>query len=86
MPKLTDRERLAALEVQQKKIAQDILDTRRALRGKYAAMLADMEIERLSERECRDILAHAIRAGATASIAALKTLPAQPRAEPDKRP
>ncbi|WP_150295048.1 hypothetical protein [Sphingobium estronivorans] len=86
MPKLTDRERLADLEARQKKIAQDILDARRALRGKYVAMLADMEIERLSERECRDILAHAIRAGGAASIAALKSLPAQPHVEPDKRP
>ena len=86
MPNWPAGERLADLEARKKKIAQNIPHPRRALRGKYAAMLADMEIERLSERECRDILAHAIRAGGTASIAALKSLPAAHSADPDKRP
>ena len=38
MPKLNDRDRLADLEARQLKIAQDILDARRALRGRYAAV------------------------------------------------
>jgi hypothetical protein len=75
MPRMTERERLADLEARQKKVAQEIDQTRRALRGKYAAIVSELPIEFLTERELRDILTHAIRAGGAASVATLKTLP-----------
>lgn len=86
MPKMNDRERLADLEARQRKIADDILEARRALRGKYASIIADLEIEKLSEKDFRDILAQAIRVGGPACIAALKPLSLLQRAEPAKRP
>lgn len=86
MPKMNDRERLADLEARQRKIAEDILEARRALRGKYASIISDLEIEKLSEKDFRDILAQAIRVGGPACIAALKPLSLPQRAEPAKRP
>jgi hypothetical protein len=86
MPKMNDRERLADLEARQRKIAEDILEARRALRGKYASIISDLEIERLSEKEFRDILAQAIRVGGGACIAALKPLSVPVRAEQTRRP
>lgn len=86
MPKLNDRDRLADLEARQTKIAQEILDTRRALRGKYASIISDMEVERLSERDFRDLLQDAIRVGGPAAIAALKSLAAASKSQPEKRP
>lgn len=74
MPRMTERERLADLEARQKKVAQEIDQTRRALRGKYAAIVSELQVEFLTERELRDILACAIRAGGAASLAALKAL------------
>ena len=89
MPRMTERERLADLEARQKKVAQEIDQTRRALRGKYSAIVSELPIEFLTERELRDILTHAIRAGGTASVATLKALPAATIAlnqQPDPRP
>lgn len=75
MPKMTDRERLADLEQRREKLAQEFDQTRRALRGKYAAIVPELAVEDFTEREFRDLLAHAIRAGGAASLAALKGLP-----------
>jgi hypothetical protein len=75
MPKMTDRERLADLEARQRKMVEEVEKTRRALRGKYAAIVPDLAVETLTEREFRDVLTTAIRIGGAAAIAALKTLP-----------
>ena len=75
MPKLTDREKLADLDKRQQMLAQEAETVRRTLRSRYGAMLADMPVERLSEREFRDLVTHAVRVGGLAAIAALKGLP-----------
>ncbi|CCW16350.1 hypothetical protein EBBID32_6860 [Sphingobium indicum BiD32] len=75
MPKMTDRERLADLEARQRKMVEEVEKTRHALRGKYAAIVPELGVETLTEREFRDILTHTIRVGGAASIAALKALP-----------
>lgn len=76
MPKMTDRERLADLEARQRKMVEEVEKTRRALRGKYAALVPDLAVEHLTEREFRDVVSAAIRVGGAAAIAALKGLPA----------
>ena len=76
MPKMTERERLADLEARQRKVAGEIEDARRALRGKYAATVTELAVETISEREFRDLLNHAIRVGGSACVNALKALPA----------
>ncbi|WP_278393933.1 hypothetical protein [Sphingobium yanoikuyae] len=86
MPKLNDRDRLADLEARQTKIAQEIVDARRALRGKYATIIGEMEVEKLSERDFRDLLQHAIRVGGPASITALKGHAPASKSLQDKRP
>ena len=53
MPKLTDRDRLADLEARHRKMADEVEKTRRALRGKYAAQVLDIPVERLTERVTR---------------------------------
>jgi|32_taG_2_1085360.scaffolds.fasta_scaffold41676_3 hypothetical protein len=75
MPKKSERERLADLEARQRKVAGDVENARRALRGKYAAIVPELGVETLTEREFREIVELAIRAGGTASVAALKPLP-----------
>lgn len=75
MPKMTDRERLADLEARQRKMAEEVDKTRRALRGKYAALVPELAVETLTEREFRDLLAAAIRCGGSAAVAALRALP-----------
>lgn len=77
MPKLTDRERLAKIEADQMSLAQEAETVRRGLRAHYGRLTAELPIERLSEREFRDVLAHAIRVGGAAALAALKALPSQ---------
>jgi hypothetical protein len=72
MPKMTERDRLADLEARQRKLTEDLDDARRAIRGKYAALLNDLPIEKLSEREFRELLTQAIRVGGTAALAAMK--------------
>ena len=74
MPKMSERERLTELEARQRKIGEDIAEARLALRGKYGAIVLDLAVETLSEREFRDLLGHAIRLGGTAAIAALSPL------------
>lgn len=76
MPKMTDRERLAKIDSDQKKLAEEAETVRRQLRTHYASLTSDIPVERLSEREYKDVLAHAIRAGGAAAVAALKALPA----------
>ena len=75
MPKMTDRERLADLEARQRKMVEEVEKTRLALRGKYAAIVPELAVETLTEREFRDLLDAAIRIGGSAAIAALKPLP-----------
>ena len=75
MPKMTERDRLADLETRQRKLTEDLETARRALRGKYAAMVNDVPIETLTEREFRELLTLAIRVGGNAALTALKKLP-----------
>jgi hypothetical protein len=75
MPKMTDRERLAELEARQRKMGEEVEKTRLALRRKYAALVSDLAVEQLTEREFRDVLAAAIRVGSAGALAALKRLP-----------
>ncbi|GAY24385.1 hypothetical protein SFOMI_4965 [Sphingobium fuliginis] len=89
MPKMTDRERLAKIEADQHTLAQEAESARRVLRAHYGKIAAELAVERLSEREFREVLSHAIRAGGGAAIAALKALPgasATPEPPPLKKP
>jgi len=79
MPKLSEREKLADLEARQRKMVEEVTQARSALRDRYAAMVRDIGIEALTEREFRDLLTHAIRVGGAASVGTLKALPT-PRA------
>lgn len=76
MPKLSERERLAELEARQQKLVLELDEARHLLRARYAAIVPDLCVERLTEREFRDLLAQAIRTGGPAALAALKPLPA----------
>ena len=76
MPKMTDREKLAELDKRQRLLAEEAETVRKTLRARYGAMLADIPVERISEREFREVVNHAIRAGGAASVTALKALPA----------
>ncbi|MDB5576413.1 MAG: hypothetical protein JWR80_1589 [Bradyrhizobium sp.] len=78
MPKLTERERLTDLETRQRKLAQELDEARQTLRARYAAIVPELGVERLTEREFRDLLAQAIRAGGPAALGALKPLPSLP--------
>jgi hypothetical protein len=75
MPKMTNRERLADLEARQRRMAEEVEKIRQTLRGKYAALVPDLPVEQLTEREFRDVLIAAIRAGGAAAITVLKGLP-----------
>lgn len=89
MPKMTDRERLADLETRQRKMGDEVEKTRRALRGKYAAIVPELAVEQLTEREFRDVLTAAIRVSGAAAIAVLKPLPDasnDPRSAPANNP
>ncbi len=79
MPKQTDRERLTDLESRRRKLDDEVETARRALRGKYAALIPELAVETLTEREFRDLLAQAIRVGGAPALAALKGLPALSR-------
>ncbi|WP_242526568.1 hypothetical protein [Novosphingobium sp. KA1] len=76
MPKMTERDRLADLEARQRKMNDELENARRALRGRYAAMIAAMPVEKLTEREFRELLTQAIRVGGGAALTAIKGLPA----------
>ncbi|CAN5495047.1 hypothetical protein BH10PSE12_BH10PSE12_07710 [soil metagenome] len=89
MPKMTDRERLAKIEADQRALANEAETMRRSLRAQYGALTADLAVETLTEREFRDIVSHAIRLGGAATIAALKPAAASPalsKTAPERRP
>lgn len=75
MPKLTQRDRLSELEERQRKASEELDKARRDLRGKYTAQLCDLPVEKLAERDLREIVMQAIRAGGAPALAALKALP-----------
>lgn len=72
MPRMTEHDRLAELEARERKAIDEAEAARRALRGKYADMLRDLAVERLSERELREIVIQAIRVGGIGALTALK--------------
>lgn len=76
MPKMTERERLAKIEADQQNLAREAETVRRGLRAHYGKLATELPVERLSEREFRDVLGHAIRVGGAVAIAALKGLAA----------
>ncbi|SER25218.1 hypothetical protein [Sphingobium sp. YR768] len=76
MPKMTERDRLADLEARQRKMNDELESARRSLRGKYAAMIADLPVEKLTERDFRELLTQAIRVGGNVALTAIKGLPA----------
>lgn len=87
MPKLSERDRLAELEVRQRRAAQEVETARCALRGKYADMVRELPVEAMSERIFKDLLSEAIRVGGEASFAALKAIPtASERKPPSSKP
>lgn len=87
MPKMTERERLAKIETDQQNLAREAETVRRGLRAHYGKLATELPVERLSEREFRDVLGHAIRVGGAVAIAALKGLSAQAvQAEPSPAP
>ncbi|WBQ17735.1 hypothetical protein [Sphingobium yanoikuyae] len=77
MPKMTERERLAKIEADQQNLAQEAETVRRSLRAHYGKLVTELPVERLSEREFRDVIGQAIRVGGSAAISALKGLTAQ---------
>lgn len=85
MPKLTDRERLAKIESDQRALAQQAETVRRGLRAHYGRLAMELAIERLSEREFREVLAQAIRVGGANAVAALKALAVEPDGSAEKR-
>jgi hypothetical protein len=76
MPKMTDREKLADLDKRQRQLAEEADTVRKTIRTRYGAMLADIPVERIVERDFRDLIHQAIRTGGAAALAALKSLPA----------
>ena len=78
MPKKSERERLADLEARQRKVAEDVEKARRALRGKYAAIVPEHPVETLTEREFREVVELAIRAGGGAQLRRSKPCRQQP--------
>lgn len=75
MPKMTDRERLAKIEADQHRLTEEADRVRRTLRASYGAIVAELAVETMTEREFRDLITQAIRVGAGTSIAALRPLP-----------
>ncbi|WDF75236.1 hypothetical protein [Novosphingobium sp. KACC 22771] len=75
MPKLSERDRLAELEERQRKAGEEVEKARLALRSKYAELLRELPVERLAERELREIVTQAIRTGGSAAISAIRALP-----------
>lgn len=77
MPKMSERERLTELEARQRKLNDDIVEARRAVRARYAAIILDIAVETLTEREFRDLLNQAIRIGGSAAVTALTAIQAK---------
>ncbi len=89
MPKMSERERLAKIENDQKKLAEEAETVRRTLRQGYGAICTDLAVERLSEREFREVVSQAIRLGGAATISALKAQaspPGKTQTAPERRP
>jgi hypothetical protein len=78
MPKMTDRERLAKIETDQRLLADEADTVRRSLRAHYGQLVADLPVERLTERDFRDLLLQAVRVGGGTAVHALKGLPGSP--------
>ncbi|MCP5400457.1 MAG: hypothetical protein H6921_14645 [Sphingomonas sp.] len=78
MPRMTDRERLAKIEADQRRLAEEAERTRQAVRAHYGSIVADVAVETLTEREFRDILNHVVRLGGSAAVSALKAHPTSP--------
>lgn len=76
MPKISDRDKLAELVERQKKVGDEIAETRQRVRARYAEIVGGLAVEELSEREFREMLMLALKAGGAAAVAALKALPA----------
>jgi hypothetical protein len=64
MPKMTERERLAKIEADQQNLAREAETVRRGLRSHYGKLATELPVERLSEREFRDVLSQAIGSAA----------------------
>ena len=75
MPKLSERDRLAELVARQKRLDDDIITARHALRERYARIIPELAVEKLTEREFRDLVDQAIGIGGAAALAALKACP-----------
>lgn len=84
MPKMTERERLAKIEADQRNLAQEAETVRRGLRAQYGKLATELAVERLSEREFRDVLGQAIRVGGGAALVALRALPAASDEPPER--
>jgi GGDEF domain-containing protein len=78
MPKLTEREKLADLEARQHKIGEELNIARQAVRNRYAGSLTGLPLERMAERDLKELIEQALRVGAPTALAALKTLPSLP--------
>jgi hypothetical protein len=77
MPKMSDRERLSDLELRHRRMSEEIVEVRRSLRGKFAAIILDLPVETMTEKEFRALLTHAIRVGVATAIAALAPIQAK---------
>jgi hypothetical protein len=75
MPRMTDRERLVDLEARQRKINAELEAARTALRARYGAIIADLCVENIPERDFRGIVQQVIRVGSSAGLVALTALP-----------
>lgn len=89
MPKLSDRERLAKIEADQRSLAQEAETVRRTVRAHYGGLVADLAVEGLSEREFREVVTHAIRLGGPTATATLKAAAGgdhPSKTSPERRP
>ena len=75
MPKLNDRDKLAQQDATLKRLQAEIADTQKRVRAHYAEILHELPVEHLTDREFKDLIGHAVRAGGGASIVALQVLP-----------
>lgn len=78
MPKMSERDKHQELEVRLKAMTEQVETSRKRLRERYARIVSEIPVEGLNEREFRDVLGQALRAGGAAAIAALKALPGAP--------
>jgi cytoplasmic iron level regulating protein YaaA (DUF328/UPF0246 family) len=78
MPKLTEREKLADLEARQRKIGEELETARQAVRSRYGGLLTGLPLEKMSERDIKELVEQALRVGSPAAIGALKALPSLP--------